>query len=424
MAEVFLATRREDPDGPLLVVKRILPHLQERSDFVQMFVDEARLTSKLFHANLVRVHDRGKAEGVHYIAMEFVDGLSLSLVLRRQPGRRLPLILGCYLVAEICAALDYAHTRTDDDGRELGIVHRDVSPDNILISKTGEVKLADFGIAKAKIHLTRTRPGQLKGKYSYMSPEQGMRLQIDHRSDIFSAGLVLYEVTTGHRVFPTGNEVETLRALYDRRYRPPETVVEDYPPPLAAVVSRALDWNPDRRYQRAADLRGALLELVPTAADPSDNLAVLVQCLRDQMQLVRPTPADQRTKQAAPLVEVVIPAHSQRETLLGVGEKALLPAKRAGHHDTVRDVAPLFEPPDPPISDILFPGPDDPLDDGGALSLDDDPPPGNDTEQMPALDFGEPEPPEPAIPPDDLDDQLTNKLPRLPGSDDDWDPHE
>jgi serine/threonine protein kinase len=321
MAEVFLATRREDPEGPLVVVKRILPHLQARSDFVQMFLDEARLTSSLFHPNLVRVHDFGKAEGVHFIAMEYVDGLSLSLVLRRQPKRQLPMALGCWLVAEACAGLAYAHGRLDGQGRTLGIVHRDVSPDNILISQQGEVKLADFGIAKAKIQLTRTRPGQIKGKFAYMSPEQGMRLKIDHRSDIFSAGLVLYEVTTGKRVFPAGNEVETLRSLYERKYTPPEEVQPDYPPALAAIVNRALAWDPDKRFQQVEEMRQALLQLLPEGIDPARDLAVLVQCLREQMQLIRPRPAEQSTKQQSMNGIVPPPVAAGRDTLLGVGDQ-------------------------------------------------------------------------------------------------------
>ena len=397
---MFLATRREARDGPLLVVKRILPHLQDRADFVQMFLDEARLTSSLFHDNLVRVHDFGKAEGVHYIAMEYVDGLSLSLVLRRQPGRKLPLVLACWLVAETCAGLDYAHQRKGFDGRSLGIVHRDVSPDNILISQGGEVKLADFGIAKAKIQLTRTRPGQLKGKFSYMSPEQGMRLKVDCRSDIFAAGLVLYEITTGSRVFPAGNEVETLRALYERRYTPPEQKVPDYPPQLAAVVNRALDWDPEQRFQQASDLREALLELLPSGADPKGDLAVLVQCLREQLQLHRQLPSEQSTKQQSP-VQVIVPASSQRDTLLGVGERArpsypLMLQKVPTGEETVQATprprvaaAPRT---DPSISSVLFPleqPPQDPeeLEEGETLQLGVRPRVSDDTEPMQALEF-------------------------------------
>jgi len=429
MAEVFLATHREDPKGPLLVVKRILPHLQDRSDFVQMFLDEARLTSNLFHDNLVRVHDFGKAEGVHYIAMEYVDGLSLSLILRRQPQRRLPRILSCWTVAEACGGLAYAHSRTDDDGQPLNIVHRDVSPDNILISKHGEVKLVDFGIAKAEIQLTRTRPGQIKGKYSYMSPEQGMRLKIDHRSDIFSAGLVLFEATTGVRVFPAGNEVETLQALYERRYTPPEEIVPDYPPQLAAVVNRALCWDPEKRFQNATDMREALLELIPGSAAPARDLSVLVQCLREQMQLKLPEPGQAssapETKQQSPPRRVAVPAPSDRDTLLGIGtvkprkgeaparvRAATAPDQEAGTPDkedaTVLQDRPPFS--DPDIVPALFSDSGDEPPADGPLEPHDTDPTALLADASPHDEDQEPEPADVDID----DDRDTIKVPALP----------
>ncbi len=278
MAELFLAYRAGDPRRELLVVKRILPRLLERSDIVTMFLDEARLTSHLFHENLVQVYDVGQAQGTPYIAMEYVDGLSLSELLARYPGRALPLPLACWIAAEACAGLGYAHARTDLAGLPLGIVHRDVSPDNVLISQGGQVKVADFGIAKATIHLTRTRPGQVKGKLAYMSPEQLRRHQIDHRSDIFSVGAVLYEMTTGRRPFAAKNEVDLLRSLIEADFPPPERDRPDCPEALSRIIRRALAREPANRYQAMRILRRDLLQLVP-AGDRTAELAGLVQQL-------------------------------------------------------------------------------------------------------------------------------------------------
>ena len=265
MAEVFLATHRARP-GPTVVLKRILPHLEAKKDFVQMFEDEARLTSLFDHPNLVRVLDNGHAEGVHFLVMEYVDGVPLSSLVKDTP-RPLDTALACWIVAEITAGLHYAHTRVDDEGTPLNIVHRDISPDNVLLSRFGEVKLADFGIAKASIQLTRTRPGQLKGKFAYMSPEQSLQQRMDHRSDVFAAGLVLYELTTGQRVFHQVNDADVLHALATRQYVPPEEIVDNYPLALAAIVRKALAWEPRDRFQSAEALRLALTDHVGAAAN-------------------------------------------------------------------------------------------------------------------------------------------------------------
>jgi len=263
MAELFLAVHRDDPGQRPLLVKRILPQLATRADVVRMFVDEGRLTSHLHHENLVQVFDVGQVDGCPFIVLEFVDGLPLSELLRRQPDRRLPYELACWLLAEVCAGLAYAHERTDLEGNPLEVVHRDVSPDNILLSRAGEVKLTDFGIAKAASQIARTRPGQVKGKLAYMSPEQLRNSQIDARSDLFSVGLVLYEATVGKRAFALSAEVDLLRALLSGSYPPPEQELPGYPAPLSRIVAGCLSVEVDRRYQRAAELRRALLALTP-----------------------------------------------------------------------------------------------------------------------------------------------------------------
>lgn len=257
MAEVFLAVRKGGSDTRY-VLKRILPHLESKKDFVQMFIDEARLTRMFDHPNLVRVEDFGQAQGVHFIVMEYVDGVPFSSLLKRAGGP-LSYEVGSWLIAQICLALDYVHGQHDAEGQPLRIIHRDVSPDNILLSRYGDVKLSDFGIAKARIQLTRTRPGQIKGKFAYMSPEQSLQGDLDHRSDIFSAGLVLYEATTGRRVFNQQLDVDVLHALSTRDYTPPDQAREGYPPELAQIVNKALSWDPDSRFQRAGELAEALL---------------------------------------------------------------------------------------------------------------------------------------------------------------------
>lgn len=280
MAEIFLAVLSDDASRTPLVVKRVLPRLDSRADVAQMFIDEGRLCSQLAHPNLVQVHEAGRIDGQLFIAMEYVDGLSLSEVLTRQPARRMPFGLACWIVAEACAGLGYAHTRSDPRGNPLGIVHRDISPDNILIRNDGQVKLADFGIAKASVQMARTRPGQIKGKLAYMSPEQLRRQSVDHRSDLFSAGLVLYEATVGRRAFSPGNDVDLLRCLVRGDFRPPERELTGYPPTLAAIVKHAIQADPGLRYQSAEEMRQALLLEVPAGADPPFELGGLLQRLR------------------------------------------------------------------------------------------------------------------------------------------------
>ncbi len=289
MAELFLALHREDREQRPLLVKRILPQLATRSDVVRMFLDEGRLTSHLHHENLVQVFDVGQVDGTPFIVLEYVDGMPLSELLRRQPGKRIPNALACWLLAEICAGLAYAHERTDLEGNPLGIVHRDVSPDNILLSRGGEVKLVDFGIAKAASQLARTRPGQVKGKLAYMSPEQLRNSRIDARSDLFSLGLVLYEATVGRRAFPVIGEVDLLRALLNGDYAPPERELPGYPPELARIVAGCLAVDVERRYQKASELRRALLALVPDGSWASELADRVEDAIRG---ISRADPAD------------------------------------------------------------------------------------------------------------------------------------
>jgi serine/threonine protein kinase len=274
MAQIYLA-RRPGPEGDkLLVVKRILPHLTENDDFVKMFLDEARIAARLNHANVVQIFDLGAQDDSFFIAMEYIHGEDLRKLWKESEtrGRPLPVPLVCRILIEACAGLDYAHKRTDPTtGRPLGIVHRDVSPQNILVTFEGGVKVVDFGIAKAADQATITRSGVLKGKYSYMSPEQASGLRVDCRSDIFALGVVLYELLTGTRLFKRSSDLQTLTAVGECKVLPPSQLTARVPADLDAIVLQALAKEPAERYQEAAQLQHALEAWLDAHALPASS---------------------------------------------------------------------------------------------------------------------------------------------------------
>lgn len=265
MAEVFKA-KRSGVEGfeKIVAVKRILPHLSENKEFVDMFVNEAKMVAGLTHPNIVQIHDLGKIEKSYYIAMEYIHGRDLRTILRRakEKGLRMPLDLSLRIVSQVCAALEYAHRKKDDRGRPMEIVHRDVSPQNILISFDGNVKLADFGIAKAATKASSTDRGALRGKLLYMSPEQAWGKPIDRRSDLFSLGLVLYEMITDAKPFMSGGgsgtEMSILETVRQCRIAPPHSVNPRIPESLERIAMKALERDPDQRYQDAAEMGRAL----------------------------------------------------------------------------------------------------------------------------------------------------------------------
>nr|WP_255662428.1 serine/threonine-protein kinase [Myxococcus sp. RHSTA-1-4] len=262
MAQIYLA-RRQGPDASdaLLVVKRILPHLTDNDDFIKMFLDEARIAARLNHPNVVQIFDLGAQGDSFFIAMEYIHGEDLRKLWKEAEtrGQPVPVPLVCRILIETCAGLDYAHKRTDPaTGRPLGIVHRDVSPQNILVTFEGGVKVVDFGIAKAADQATVTRSGVLKGKYAYMSPEQAAGQRVDCRADIFALGVVLYELLTGTRLFKRATDMQTLTAVSECRVVPPSQLSERVPRDLDAIVLKALAKEPAERYQEAAQLQQAL----------------------------------------------------------------------------------------------------------------------------------------------------------------------
>jgi serine/threonine-protein kinase len=257
MAEIFLA---QDHKGNVCALKRILPHLAHEEGFIRMFIDEARIVSHLDHPNIARVIKQDKHEGYYYIAMEYVEGHSLLSLSDRARSQKIPLPRGllAYIVAELLAALASAHAARDHKGRHLQIVHRDVTPQNVLIAYDGGVKLIDFGVAKARARLTKTEAGFTKGKLSYMSPEQAKGEELDGRSDLFSVGIILYEITTGVRLFNKEGPGGILGAIVNDQIPSPSHKDKNYPKELETIVMRALEKSPDRRWQAASDMQDAL----------------------------------------------------------------------------------------------------------------------------------------------------------------------
>jgi serine/threonine-protein kinase len=272
MATTWLARVNGDDVGRELVIKRILPQVAGDADVRAFFAEEARTAMLLDHENLVRTWDYGEVDSEHYIAMEYIWGMDLRRIVDRGASLKqfIPLRLVVDIVMRIARGLYVAHNLTDARGKLVGLVHRDISPPNIMVGFDGRVKLVDFGIAKAESHYMKVRPGQLKGKFSYMAPEQVQGLEIDARSDIFALGIVLYELTTRKRLFKADNDMATIRMVSDARFDPPHRVKADYPPRLEEIVLKALARDPADRYKDAWEMAQALENyLKETRSEPT-----------------------------------------------------------------------------------------------------------------------------------------------------------
>jgi tRNA A-37 threonylcarbamoyl transferase component Bud32 len=260
MAEVFVASAF-GAEGFVkeVVIKRILPAFGEDPEFVRMFINEARLAARLQHANIVQIYDFNHVDGVYYIAMEWVDGLDLRSVanVARRRAIPLPLHLAVHVGVETLKGLHYAHTRSEG-GRPLDVVHRDISPHNLLVSFAGEVKITDFGIAKAAAVSAATRRGSVKGKLAYMSPEQVQGESVDARSDLFSLGVVLWELLAGHRLYQADSEGELFAKVRQAEVPPLREQNPEVTPELEAVIRRLLAARVEDRFQAAADALGVL----------------------------------------------------------------------------------------------------------------------------------------------------------------------
>ena len=252
MAEVYIGRHitQDGRFGPLVAVKRLLPHLVKDPNIVRMFLNEARITAQIHHPNVVQVLDLGQENGEPFIAMELLEGNTLAELRKRsaEDGKRVPLGITLHILCEACRGLAAAHAAKDDSGQPLGLVHRDFTPDNIHVSVAGEVKVIDFGVAKTQAWGSNTEPGTLKGKFFYMSPEMILARPLDHRADLFAAGVMLYEELCGRRPF-TGKSVdEVVLRIAEGNPRPPRSFDPSVPLALEAICLKALDRDPERRF--------------------------------------------------------------------------------------------------------------------------------------------------------------------------------
>ncbi len=353
MGEVFLA-RQRGPVGfeKLVVIKTLLKHLKEDQEFVNMFFDEARIAAVLNHPNIAQIYDLGEDKGEYFIAMEYVHGQSLrDVVVEAIEGKgSMPLALKLRVIADAAAALQFAHQARTPSGQPLDLIHRDVSPQNILIGFNGAVKLIDFGVAKAANKLVRTATGIIKGKYAYMSPEQAYGKPLDGRSDVFGLGIVLWEILTSERLFKRDNETETLQAVVGAEIPPPSQLDRSVTRALDQVVMKALERNLKDRYASAAELQKALegylarqrlpatpahlasfmLELYPGQEDPDpvvtgvNELTLSTDKSAPRLAQVEPAPRSKVLDQRE--LESRINATAQGSTLQGVLINALLSA--------------------------------------------------------------------------------------------------
>jgi TonB family protein len=318
MAELSKA-KRTGVEGfqKIVAIKKILPHLADDEAFITMFADEAKLAAQLNHPNIIHIYDLGKIKaGGYFIAMEYVDGRDLRGIelSAGELGVPLPVPLAVYIASKVASALDYAHRRRDADGRELNIVHRDVSPQNILISYEGDIKLCDFGIAKAASKASKTQSGALKGKMQYMSPEQAWGKPIDRRSDLFSLGVVLHELLTGERLFRGDTDINILEKVRNADVAPPSRTNSEVSQSLDAVVMKALAKEPDERYANASDMLRDLDSVLYsyTPAPGSADVAIYLHRLQAEEAAVSEAKAREAAAHAATLESEAEPARKRK----------------------------------------------------------------------------------------------------------------
>ncbi|MEO7033828.1 MAG: serine/threonine-protein kinase [Polyangiaceae bacterium] len=285
MAEVFRAESAGlEGFKKTVAIKRVLPHLSEKKQFIGMFLDEARVSAQLSHSNCVQVFDIGVGDNTYFIVMEYVDGADLKGLIeyRKKSSAPFPVAEACLICVRICEGLSYAHELTDNNGESLHIVHRDMSPPNVLITRFGEVKIVDFGLAKANSQLEKSEPGIIKGKFSYLSPEAAQGLPVDAKTDIFAVGIILWELLAGRRLFMGETDLETVRMVQQAKVPSLRQINPNVTPELERVLNRALAGDPAARYQTARDfgrdLNNMLFDM--GRAVSSFDIAKLVEPIR------------------------------------------------------------------------------------------------------------------------------------------------
>ncbi|MFO0663647.1 MAG: serine/threonine-protein kinase [Polyangiaceae bacterium] len=294
MAEVFRA-ESEGLQGfrKQVAIKRVLPHLSEKKKFISMFLDEARLSAQLSHSNCVQVFDIGVGDNAYFIVMEYVDGGNLKAIAEslKKQGRDFPVPIAAFVGIEICKGLSYAHEVVDSNGQHLELVHRDMSPPNVLITKYGEVKIVDFGLAKASSQLEKSEPGIIKGKFAYLSPEAAMGQEVDPRTDIFAVGIILWELLTGQRLFLGDTDFQTVKKVQQAIVPPVSQINPKVPKELERIVNKALAKDPNARYQTARELAQDLTKFLfanGQAVGTFDVAALVQLTVRDKSKVRAP----------------------------------------------------------------------------------------------------------------------------------------
>ncbi len=282
MAEVFRA-ESEGLQGfrKQVAIKRVLPHLSSKKKFISMFLDEARLSAQLSHSNCVQVFDIGVGDNAFFIVMEFVDGANLKAIIEhlKKHGRDFPVEAAVFIALELCKGLAYAHELTDHGGTPLHIVHRDMSPPNVLITKNGEVKIVDFGLAKANSQLEKSEPGIIKGKFSYLSPEAAVGQEVDARTDVFAVGIILWELLAGQRLFLGETDFQTVKKVQAANVPAVSSINKKVPQDLERIIAKSLARDPAQRYGAARALGAELSKFMFKYGVPVStfDIATLVQ---------------------------------------------------------------------------------------------------------------------------------------------------
>ena len=370
MAEIFLA-RQGGLEGfeKTVVLKRIRPHLSKQQSFVKMFLNEAKLAAQLNHPNVVQIYDLGRLADSYFIAMEYIFGRDMRRIIPKADsmGIPFPLVYALKIASSVCEGLYYAHQKKDVYGIPLNIVHRDVSPENIFVSFDGTVKVLDFGIAKAANQVDQTRAGEIKGKLSYMSPEQCMGKPLDRRSDLFSLGVVLYEWITGFKLFTGESEVAILKSISEAKIYTPSYFKADIPPAVEAILMRALERDREKRYQSAWEMQYDIDQFLGAHEFTPSNIHLsnfLRQLFYDELEderrrLAQVLPEPEESNQA------LAPAADVSEDDVVTGELAGLSAQEdSSPRDTVSDRIRLPEATgagegaDEQVVTVALPGPD------------------------------------------------------------------